>query len=92
LPEDRDPFAFAAGSTSRNLKHDGALLPRNLCGAEWSMSRRELFGSHAKECLHLAETEKSDELWSILMTMAHAWHRLAQQFDMHAEPPVRPGT
>jgi hypothetical protein len=55
------------------------------------MSRREVFGSHAKECLRLAETVKSDELWSILMTMAQAWHRLAHQFDMHEGRPVRPG-
>jgi hypothetical protein len=30
------------------------------------MSRHKLFRSHAAECIRLAETLKSDELWSIL--------------------------
>jgi hypothetical protein len=46
------------------------------------MSRHKLFRGHAAECLRLAETVKSDELWSILLTMAHAWHRLGQQWDL----------
>jgi hypothetical protein len=46
------------------------------------MSRHKLFRGHAAECLRLAETVKSDELWSILITTAHAWHRLAQQWDL----------
>jgi hypothetical protein len=46
------------------------------------MSRHKLFRGHAAECLRLAERVKSDELWSILITMAHAWHRLAQQWDL----------
>jgi hypothetical protein len=50
------------------------------------MSRHKLFRSHAAECFRLAETVKSDELWSILITMAHAWHRLAQQWDLKEDP------
>ena len=46
------------------------------------MSRHQVFRGHAAECLRLAESVKPDELWSILTSMAHAWHRLAQQWDL----------
>jgi hypothetical protein len=50
------------------------------------MSRHKLFRGHAAECIRLAETVKSDELRLILMTMAHGWHRLAQQWDTEGKP------
>ena len=49
------------------------------------MSRRQLFRANAEECFRLAEIVKSPEVRTILITMAHAWHRLAQEFDIRGE-------
>jgi hypothetical protein len=45
------------------------------------MSRRQKFRTNAGECLQLAEAMKSPEVRAMLIAMAHAWHRLAQEFD-----------
>jgi hypothetical protein len=52
------------------------------------MSRREIFRTNAGECLRLAEAMKSPEVRTMLIAMAHAWHRLAQEFDMQGERSV----
>jgi hypothetical protein len=52
------------------------------------MSRRQVFRAHAEQCLRLAETVKSSELRSILIIMAHGWHRLAREYAVQGERPV----
>jgi hypothetical protein len=52
------------------------------------MSRKQRFRSNAQECLRLSEIMKSPQVRAMLITMAHAWHRLAQDFDVQGERPV----
>jgi hypothetical protein len=48
-----------------------------------------MFRRYAQECLQLAESQNSNESRALLVTMANAWHRLAQdqeQIERHERP------
>ena len=49
------------------------------------MARKQIFRTNAEDCLRLAETMKSPQLRAMLVNMAHAWHRMAQDYDMQGE-------
>ena len=53
-------------------------LPRS--GSEWEgvMTKSEMFRQHAQSCLRLAEATTSPDHKASLVTMAQAWHQLAQ--------------
>lgn len=50
------------------------------------MPRRRQFRIHAEYCLRLAELIGSPEQKASLNATANAWHRFAQELDLHGEP------
>lgn len=71
--------------------HRGALTKHKppwsiLLVMEAQMSRSQRFRTNAEECLRLAEIMKSPQVRAMLIAMAHAWHRLAQDLIYKSVP------
>ena len=55
------------------------------------MGRIENFKQYAADCMHRAEDEPTPEDKNILLNIALAWVRLAQQSEAAAARPAAPG-